>query len=1038
MHTLLHRTFAAVVFDLDGVLTDTASRHREAWARLFDEELPRLSPGTGAFTPDDYRRYVDGRSREEGIRTLLAARGVPAEELTFELVGRLARRKQSLFEASLEERAIALLPGASALLHRLRSTGVRVGVATSSKNAARIIEQTGLGPLLDARVDGTDAAALGLPSKPDPALFRETCRRLGVVACDAVLVEDSEAGLLAAAAAGFGFALGIGSGPSRTAALRRAGADAVVTGLDVVRVTATGGLASVGVIDEWVLRFDGSDTAAETTRETLCTVANGFWGTRGCTEEAVSGPGHRPGTYLAGVYDDVEDSAVHTEEIVNLPNWLPLLVRPAGADWLRPGTGRSDVRQELDVRQGVFRRTVTISDADGRVTTLRFQRFLSLADCRTGAQRLTVVAHNWSGRATIRSGIDAGVVNTSPDIPGPARRRHLRVHEHRPLSADSTVVAAQTASTGVVFALAERTRLFRNEVDVTPAGRFGRDAGLAFHDFEVDIVPGEPLVIEKTVAIATSRDRASDAPATAAAARVSRTPSFSSALAAHAEEWEALWSLFAVEIRPGGRHSLEVNVNTFHVLQTLCGADDDRDAGVPARGLHGEAYGGHVFWDELFVHPLLTLRRPDLTRALLAYRARRLPEARYAAVASGHAGARFPWRSATSGEDVTPDRLLNPLTGRWMPDHSALQRHVGLAVAYSAWQFYETTGDADYLAEQGSELIVGVARYFASLAEWDAPSSRYRISGVMGPDEFHDGPVDAPGTGLTDNVYTNVMTAWCLLHAVDAVRLVSARPDPTARDALGVTPDELDRWAHIASRLRIVFNADGTLSQFDGYDDLEPIDLDAFRSRYPTAGRLDLVLNARGDTTNRYQVSKQPDCLMLLYLLSAEELRDLLAHLGYRLDRDAVVRTVARYSRDSSYGSTLSNVVHSWLEARVDRGTSWRFLERCLRSDLADIQGGTTQHGIHVAAMAGSVDLLVRCYAGLEARAGMLWFHPLLPGELRSLRFTVMYRAHRLQVAITPRTVRIESAPGAAEPIRLMVEGRQAVLRTGQSRTFRL
>jgi trehalose/maltose hydrolase-like predicted phosphorylase len=363
---------------------------------------------------------------------------------------------------------------------------------------------------------------------------------------------------------------------------------------------------------------------------------------------------------------------------------------------------------------------------------------------------------------------------------------------------------------------------------------------------------------------------------------------------------------------------------------------------------------------------------------------------------------------------------------------------VGLGIAYSAWQFYQTTGDTDYLAEEGADLIVGVARFFASLAQWDRGLGRYSIRGVMGPDEFHDGPPDDPGIGLTDNVYTNVMTAWLLLRAADTVRLLSARPDPTWAETLAVTPEELRRWAHIAQHLRIVFNADGTLSQFDGYDRLAPLDLERYGERYPTFGRLDLVLDAEGDTTNRYQVSKQPDSLMLLYLLSAEELRELLTHMGYTLGADTIVRTVERYSRSSTYGSTLSNVVHSWLEARRDRSRSWQFLERALASDMADIQGGTTRYGVHLAAMAGSVDLLVRCFTGLETRADSLWFHPQLPTELTSLAFVIIYRSHRLTVSITSTSIRLQSATGEARPIRVMVEGEPVLIRTGETREFAL
>lgn len=1038
MESVPHLPVAAAVLDMDGVVTDTRDLHLRAWTRLFDAELAGIAPDPGPFTPADYERYVDGRSREDGVRTLLAARGVGGDALTRALVERLATHKQKLFEAELRDHGAPLLPGARELLEGLRAAGVRVALATASRNAKTVLAGSGVLTSLDALVDGMDAARLGLASKPDPALFREACRRVGEAASRALLVEDSEAGVEAGVAGGFAVVIGIASDPRHAAALRRAGADVVVSGVDDLRASPGGVELRPGSLDEWVLRFDGFDPEAETTRESLCTVANGYWGTRGSAEESAADTLHRPGTYLATVFDAVDDGEAIAEETVNAPDWLRLLIRPETGSWFQADRADLiDFHQELDLRQGVLRRTLAYRDEAGRETMLRFRRFLSQADPRTGGVQATIVARNWSGRLVIRSGIDTAVRNTSTDTAAVehdrAAREHLVLRTRHELSPDSLLVEVETRTSGVRIALAERTRAYVRGRQVAGASDFGEEGGLVFHELIVEVEEGEPIVVEKVVGVSTSRDRATASPASAASATVARAPRFASLLVDHAVEWERLWSAFAVAIVPGGDHSLAVNVNTFHVLQTLSRADEDLDAGVPARGLHGEAYGGHVFWDELFVYPLLTLRRPALSRSLLGYRYRRLPVALRAAADAGRAGAQFPWQSATTGDDVTPDSLLNPLTGRWIPDHSHLQRHVGLAIAYSAWQFYQTTGDSEYLAAEGAELIVAVARYFASLAEWDDNRGRYSIRGVMGPDEFHDGPPGQPGAGLTDNVYTNVMTAWVLHRAADTVRLLGSRPDPAAREALGVSSDELGHWAHIAAHLRIVFNADGTLSQFDGYDRLAPLDLDRYRARYPTSGRLDLVLDAEGDSTDRYQVSKQPDSLMLLYLLSAEELRELLEHLGYTLDAETIVRTVERYSRSSTYGSTLSNVVHSWLEARRDRGRSWQFLERALQSDLADIQGGTTRNGIHLAAMAGSVDLLVRCYTGLEMRADALWLHPLLPAELESLRFIIVYRSHRLTVSITQRAIRIESAPGEAEPIRVIAEGRSMRLHTGES-----
>jgi len=799
---------------------------------------------------------------------------------------------------------------------------------------------------------------------------------------------------------------------------------------------------SPGDADCWVVVFDDYLPDEEGRREALCTLANGYWGTRGAGEETVADGTHYPGTYFAGVYDSVDwmsdDSPTSDEEMVNAPNWLPIRIRLDTEESLC--LDRADVRafrQELDVRHGILTREVTVRDARGRVTTVRSDRFVSQSTVRLAAIRVTVLPVDWSGPVTIWTGIDAGVANTNAAHGISKARRHLRSIRSSETGPDTILLEAETTHSNIRIALAARTTVRLGDSEIRPRRRFDAgDGDRVGQQFTVDAAAGVPLVIDKVVRVSTSRDRAVRTPSEAASDGIRHTEVFDRLLREHIRAWERIWLEFAVEMRPAGEAALALHLDAFHVLQTLNAVDADLDAGVPARGLHGEAYGGHVFWDELFVYPFITLRRPRLTSALLGYRHRRLAAANEAAARAGRAGAMFPWQSGIAGDDVTPRRLFNPLNATWMPDNSALQRHVGLAVAFSAWQYYESTGDLQFLLHEGADLIVEVARFFASLAIYDPTRDRYSIDHVMGPDEFHDGYPDRPGEGVRDNAYTNAMTAWVLRRAIAVADLLQRHPGGLDWMRLDVAPGETETWARIAERLTVVFNDDGSLSQFDGYQDLEPIDLDAYRRANASIGRLDLILNAAGDTTNRYQVAKQPDALMLLYVFSAEELRGLLGSMGYEFPADAVVRTVERYSAASTYGSTLSNVVHSWLEARRDRARSWRFLETALFSDLDDIQHGTTREGVHIGAMAGSVDLVTRCYPGLEMRDGRLWFHPQLPEEIDSIAFHIWYRDQALSIVVTQDVLRIASAEGVAAPIRIVVEGTEHELATGESRTF--
>ena len=1052
----------AVIFDLDGVVTDTARVHARAWMRLFDTALPGLSANARSFDPDvDYRTLLDGRTREDGIRAVLGSRGIQLAD-DDPIVASLAAEKQTLFESELAANGVSTIAGTVDFLHALRQRGVRTALVTSSRNGPAVETAAGVTELFDVRVDGNDLQRLKLAGKPSPALFLEACRRLEVDPAHAAIVEDAQAGIRAGVAGGFRRVIGLvaGEDPSsrRRVTLTEAGAQIVVSDLrdlDWSRLTLSdqtsgdldvkrplGPADSDDSTGQWMLSLDDFNPAEEGTREALCTLGNGYWGTRGAASEDDADGIHYPGTYFAGVYNTVTTErngvAADSESMVNSPNWLPLWFRIDDGDWFSPARAALlDYRQQLDLRRAILTRELRFNDGTGRITLVRTRRIVSQANVHTAFVETTIEPENWSDSITVRSAIDGRVTNRAEAGSALLARRHLSARQTRELTDESILLEMETIRSGIHISVAARTRAFDGPELLAPTRRLLVDeVGWVAHEFDLAATIGRAIRIEKVVVVRTSRDRAIASGSEAAATLLGRTAGADELLAAHERAWRILWDEFRVEMDSGERQTLALNLNTFHILQTLAAVTADLDAGIPARGLHGEGYGGHIFWDELFVYPMLTLRRPDLSRALLGYRYRRLAEAKYAARAEGVAGAMFPWQSGIDGREVTPRELYNPHAAAWMPDNSYRQRHVGLAIAYSAWQHYQATGDLGFLIEQGAELVIEVARFFAGLATYDPAEDRYSISGVMGPDEFHDGYPDSPGTGLRNNTYTNVMTAWVLRRASDIVELLESRSCRPLRDRLDLHPDEVKNWHSIGRRLTVPFSADGTISQFEGYHELAELDWDSYRAKYGSLERLDLILNAEGSSTNLFKVSKQPDVLMLFYLFSAEELRELLAEMDYALPVEAVISTVNHYTDRSTYGSTLSNVVHSWIEARQDRERSWDFLARALESDLSDIQGGSTRDGIHIGAMAGSIDMVRRCYTGLEVRSDMLWLHPLLPPEINSIAFGFTYRSQDIRLELWKTRLRITVGLSSAPPVIVMVEGNRAELCPGETRVF--
>ncbi|MFP5318864.1 MAG: HAD family hydrolase [Acidimicrobiia bacterium] len=945
----------------------------------------------------------------------------------------LANQKNQLFLEALERDGALAFPDAVSLLRRLRAAGVPTAVVTADANAAAVLAAAGAADLADVVVDGTDAARRGLPTEPDPAMLLEAVARMGAHPAHAVLIEDA-AGVPAPGQAGrFGVVVGLRRGEGATPP-PAASADVVIADLGQV---VLGPPPEGDQADPWVLAYDGYDPAHEGHREALCTTANGYLGTRGAAPDAAADGTHYPGTYLAGCYDressDLGGRRIERESIVNAPNWLAVTFRAEGGDWFRTDAVRLlSYRQELDLRAGVLTRRLRFEDAGGRRSTLVERRLVHAARPHLAALEVTLVPEGWSGRVEWRSGIDGRVRNANTE-----EDRRLGGHHLRPVEAGNgggvAHLEVETLQSHIRIAVAARSLVSVDGHPVELERRPLRGYALAGEEVAAFVGPGQSITLEKVTAYYTSRDHAISEPLSAARAEVADAPPFAELAASHAAAWGRLWRRFAMSTGAPPATALALHLHTFHLLQSVPAGDVDLDAGVGPRGLHGEGYRGHVFWDELFVFPVLNLRRPDLTRALLLYRWRRLDAARRAARAAGLAGAMFPWQSGSDGREETPEALYNPRSGSWMADRSHRQRHVGLAVAYNAWQYWQASGDVDFLVGHGAELLVEVSRFFASLATRDEADGRYHINGVMGPDEFHDGYPGADEAGLRDNTYTNVLAAWVLWRTLEVVETLSRHHCGELWDRLALNEDELIRWENVSRHLAVVTAPDGRLSAFEGYEDLAELDWERYRARYGNIGRLDLILAAEGDSTNRYKASKQADVLMLFYLFSAEELCALLERLGHPFDPATIPATVEYYLARTSHGSTLCRVVHAWVLARSDRARSWHLLAEALRADLDDTQGGTTAEGIHLGAMAATVDLLQRCYLGVETRDGALWLNPWLPQELPLLRAELVYRGQWLTVDATHERLRVRATPCQAGPISISAPGFVHTLSAGDT-----
>jgi kojibiose phosphorylase len=471
--------------------------------------------------------------------------------------------------------------------------------------------------------------------------------------------------------------------------------------------------------------------------------------------------------------------------------------------------------------------------------------------------------------------------------------------------------------------------------------------------------------------------------ANAAIARANDDAAWGAALEANARAWAQEWNRTDVIIEGDDEAQIALRFNLFHMLIAAPRHDDCVNIG--AKTLSGFGYRGHAFWDtEIFMLPLLTYTAPHIAKNLLNYRYRNLPGARRKAQANGFEGAQFPWESADTGDEVTPTWVPHfadrtKLVRIWTGD---IEIHISADIAYAARQYWRVTGDDEWFVAKGAELILDTAKFWGSRAEWHADVGRYEINDVVGPDEYHE--------HVDNNAYTNRMAQWNLQTALDALEWLKAHAPAKAAeltDKLQLTAQTLDHWRDVIEKITLPVESRGAglIEQFEGYFRRKDIDLAALEPRTKSAQE---VFGIEG--CNQTQILKQPDVLMLQYLL-----RDHYSDEAVRVNYDYYAPRT-----DHTYGSSLGPSIMAIMACEVGKPEdAYEHFRRAVRADLRDVRGNAGD-GIHGASAGGTWQAVVFGFGGLHiAPQGSRWAaHPRLPHHWKRLAFKFFHRGELQEV----------------------------------------
>jgi HAD superfamily hydrolase (TIGR01509 family) len=989
--------FSSVIFDVDGVLV--ASPHERAWREAlgaFTDPAP--------FTTEFYQAYVAGRPRMDGARETLQRLGIAdaAARATA-----YADAKQALVEKLIAAGEFEAFPDAVRFAVALRAAGLRLALASSSKNADAMLHQLSLpdGSNL-LTIFAADLSGREVPrGKPDPALFLMAAEALGARPEDCVVIEDAPAGVQAARAGGMG-AIGVAR-LGDEALLQSAGAHLVVTRLDQVDVCslAAGTLRAHAPNEtprmheafeptkapEWVLTHRGYNILTESGVESRFAIGNGFLGMR-AARSVSRGPtwvswlgflrwASWPRCYVAGLFD-VPNLEPPVPALVPVADWSRVRILLDGKAVLAlEGEVLRSARQ-LDMRRGLLLSGWTHRSPAGILITGRELRLLSQADRATGMQLFQFTVDRDDVEVTVEasfsfSGSGLDPMQLAPDF-----------------------AAGRTEGSGKAVSMAGAASLRLGDAELTPERPFPLRWTWSWRS-----VAGRVAELERFVGVArTDTPGADPAPGAKAALARARALGWREALEVHEDAWARRWSASDVVIEGDPDIQRATRFASYHLISAA--NPEDETVSVGARALTGDAYLGHVFWDtEVYLLPYYTIVWPQAARAMLMYRYHTLPGARIKAAKIGYLGALYAWESADTGIETTPEHVISPTGERVEILSGRLEQHISADIAYAVWQYWRATGDDDFLLSAGAEIILETARFWASRATLEEDGKRH-IRHVIGPDEYHE--------DVDDNAFTNVMARWNIAHGLELVDLLKARwPDRATMllDKLDLRGEELADWRDAVARMEMCFDPrTGIYEQFAGFNALDPFDLATVANR---TDPIDVVIGRA--RTAASQIVKQADVVALIALAPD-------AFPG-----DTAMANFRYYEPRTAHGSSLSAVMHALVAARLgDTELALTYLRRTATFDPDPMSAG----GVRIAGLGGFWQAVVTGFGGLDITGDMLSIDPKPPAQWRSLSFRTCWRGRSIAVRIA--NGRVEATLVAGESVEVRLAGAARRLMPGE------
>ncbi len=754
-----------------------------------------------------------------------------------------------------------------------------------------------------------------------------------------------------------------------------------------------------GDLANWLVSEPVFDTIFQGKCEAILSLGNGYMGVRSATEESYVGQVRN--CFVAGTFNRFDEN-----EVTELPNAADVTALDIYIDnelfSLEKGEVH-DYHRTLNLKTGELEREFEWTNPEGKSFKFQFRRFVSFTDIHALAAKIKITPLNRDAEIKIVSGINGQMTNSGS--------QHFQEGERRVFDRQFVRMIQKTTQSEITFI--HHTSHHIECPDEPVASRFAMERRKVYMIYEFSARKGVTVSIEKYSNVYTTRDSDTshlkpDELKEHALAMLKKQSQagYESLLEDSVKGWADYWSRIDIHIESENPFDqLAIRFAQYHLL--VMTPKHDNRYGIGAKGLSGEGYKGHSFWDsEIFILPVFTFSLPEIARSLLEYRYNSLKGAREKAKENAYKGAMYPWESAWLDDgEVTPawgeaDIVTGEAQKIWT---GLIEIHISSDIAYAVWQYYKATGDEEFMKRSGFEILFDTAIFWGSRLEPDDEDGTYHINKVIGPDEYKE--------HINNDAYTNYMAHWCMENAIEQYHSLKEEDQETFA--------RLNQKLQLDAEIEIIQkkldkiylpepNEDLIIPQEDTYLQKEIIDLSKYKKQEQVGS---IFKDYNIDQINQIQVTKQASVVMLVYLLE-EKFNDRIKMANFKY-----------YEPKTLHDSSLSLSTHAVLAADVDDlYLSYDLFRKASEIDLGPNMKSSDQ-GVHAASLGGIWQIIVCGFGGLRMVGGKLRINPNLPPQVRSIHYPFTWQGNPVEVMVSKGSLVIENRGG--KPVEITVSNQE-------------